>query len=111
FLMDFARDLLAQAKGMRRRDLVASSKVYLDKVRGTEDKKVSQALEKLGGDWSGGPAAGPPAQLQLQLQPLGDGKLVAGTIAKIRGIVQNVGTVPAPRLAAGLETRHPVFGA
>src|SRR4029078_8898001 len=58
FLIDFARDLLAQAKTSRRRDLVQGSKAFLDKVRAAEDKKVSQALEKQGVDWSGGPAAG-----------------------------------------------------
>ena len=58
FLIDFARDLLAQAKNGRRRDLVLGSKAYLDKVRAAEDKKVSQALEKLGVDWTAGPATG-----------------------------------------------------
>ena len=58
FLMEFARDLLAQSKGVRRRELVTASKAYLDKVRATEDKKLSAALEKLGVDWSAGPAAG-----------------------------------------------------
>ena len=37
------------------------SKAYLDKVRAAEDKKVSQALEKQGVDWTAGPAnAGDP---------------------------------------------------
>ena len=31
-----------------------ASKAFLDKVRAAEDKKVSQALEKLGVDWSAG---------------------------------------------------------
>src|SRR5688572_2927373 len=68
FLIDFARDLLAQAKSPRRRDLVLGSKAYLDKVRAAEDKKVSQALEKQGVDWSLGPAGGGEPQLQLTLQ-------------------------------------------
>ena len=56
FLIDFARDLLAQAKAGRRRDLVHASKAYLDKVRANGGQEgVSEALEKLGVDWSAGP--------------------------------------------------------
>jgi carboxyl-terminal processing protease len=112
FLMEFARDLLAQAKSPRRRDLVATSKVFLDKVRAAEDKKVSAALEKLGVDWTAGPATGPAPQLQLTLQAAGtsgDVKLVAGTVAKIRGVVRNVGGAPAYRVRAVLESDNALF--
>ncbi len=111
FLMEFARDLLVQAKSAKRRDLVASSKVFLDKVRAAEDKKVSVALEKLGVDWALGPTTGPAPQLQMTLQPVGggDSKLVAGTVAKIRGVVKNVGTVPAYRVRALLESDNALF--
>jgi carboxyl-terminal processing protease len=110
FLMEFARDLLAQAKSPRRRELVAASKAYLDKVRATEDKKVSQALEKMGVDWSAAAnTTGPMPQLQLSLQLVGDGKLAAGNVTKIRGVVKNVGPVPAYRVRAVLESDNPIF--
>jgi carboxyl-terminal processing protease len=110
FLMDFARDLLAQSKSMRRRDLVASSKVYFDKVRAAEDRKVSQALEKLGVDWTAaGTLPATPPQLQLSMQVVGDGKLAAGAVTKIRGVVKNVGTVPAYRVRAVLDSDNPIF--
>jgi carboxyl-terminal processing protease len=117
FLMDFARDFLAQAKTIRSRELVNASKVYLDKVRANEDKKLSAALEKLGVDWSSGPA-GPAAQLQLTLQTLAgegkgeaksDAKIPAGSTAKVRGTVKNVGTTPAFRVRAVLESDNPIF--
>ena len=83
FLIDFARDLLAQAKSIRRRDLVQAAKAFLDKVRAAEDKKVSQALEKLGVDWTAGPTTGALPELQLTLQPTtGDAKIAAGTVAE-----------------------------
>src|SRR4051794_17947423 len=104
FLIDFARDLLAQAKISRRRDLVQGSKAFLDKVRATEDKKVSQALEKQGVDWAAGPTAGADPQLQLTLQPAtADAKIAAGTLTKLKGVVKNVGRVPAYRVRAVLE--------
>ncbi|HVR04230.1 MAG TPA: S41 family peptidase, partial [Polyangia bacterium] len=110
FLMDFARDLLVQAKSAKRRELVAGSKAFLDKVRAAEDKKVSLALEKLGVDWASGPPTGAAPPLQLTLQPVsGDAKLVAGTVAKIRGVVKNIGTAPAYRVRAVLESDNPLF--
>src|SRR6185295_16094280 len=102
FLMDLARDFLAQAKTARRRELLAGAKAFLDKVRQAEDKKLTQALEKLGVDWSMGPA-GAPAQLQLSLQTdKADAKVSAGETVKIRGVVKNIGSVPAFRVRAVL---------
>jgi carboxyl-terminal processing protease len=114
FLMDFARDLLAQAKSIKRRDLVTQAKVYLDKVRATEDKKVSQALEKLGVDWSAGPTSGPEPELQLSLQTVPEGKteagkIEAGTTAKLRGVVKNVGRAAAYRVRAVFDSDNPLF--
>jgi len=110
FLIDFARDLLAQAKTSRRRDLVQGSKAFLDKVRAAEDKKVSQALEKQGVDWSGGPTGGADPSLQLTLQPATtDAKITAGTTTKLKGVVKNVGRVPAYRVRAVLESDNPIF--
>src|SRR6185369_11608378 len=109
FLMDFARDFLAQAHTLRRRELVTQSKTFLDKVRANEDKKLSAALEKLGVDWASGPA-GPPAQLQLTLQPAtGEAKITAGSVAKVRGVVKNVGATPAYRVRAVLDSDNPIF--
>jgi carboxyl-terminal processing protease len=113
FLIDFARDFLAQAKSARRRELVAGSKVFLDKVRAAEDKRVALALEKLGVDWTAGAATGPAPQLQLTLQPTGGAaigsKMVAGNVVKIRGVVKNVGSTPAYRVRAVLESDNPIF--
>ena len=110
FLIDFARDLLAQAKSPRRRDLVLGSKAYLEKVRAAEDKKVQQALEKQGVDWSLGPAAGGEPQLQLTLQSVStEAKIAAGSLSKLRGVVKNVGRTPAYRVRAVLDSDNPIF--
>ncbi|HEY2900888.1 MAG TPA: MXAN_5808 family serine peptidase [Polyangia bacterium] len=111
FLMDFARDLLAQAKTMKRRELVQGSKTFLDKVKTAEDHKVSQALEKLGVDWSQSPTStGPSPQLQLALQTVGDAaKVAAGSVVKVRGTVKNTGSSTAYRVRALLESDNPIF--
>ena len=109
--MDFARDLLAQAKTSKRRDLVQRSKAFLDKVRAAEDKKVSQALEKLGVDWSAGPATGRRAAAAADAAAgrRGDAKIAAGTPSQARGVVKNVGHTPAYRVRAVLESDNPIF--
>ena len=111
FLIDFARDLLAQAKTGRRRDLVQASKVYLDKVRAAEDKKVSQALEKLGVDWTAGPATG--ARPAAAAHPAaGQPPTRRSRRARWRscaGVVKNVGRAPAYRVRAVLDSDNPIF--
>jgi carboxyl-terminal processing protease len=121
FLIEFARDFLAQAKSSRRRELLAGAKPFLEKVRLTEDKKLAQALEKLGVDWTAGPTgaspsqataagSGTPSQLQLSLQTdKPDVKVAAGENVKIRGTVKNTGTTSVFRVRAVLESDSPIF--
>ncbi len=110
FLIDFARDFLAQAKSSRRRELVTQSRAFLDKVRADEDKKVAQALEKLGVDWSVGPASSAPGQLAATLAPIGgDGHVAAGQSVKIRGTVKNLGSQTVHRVHAVLKSDNGLF--
>ena len=78
FPMEFARDLLAQTKSASRRgDAAGRRRRFFDKVRADEDKKLAQALEKLGVDWSPGPANPAAGQVQVTLStPGADGKVV-----------------------------------
>jgi carboxyl-terminal processing protease len=111
FLMEFARDFLAQAKGIRRHELLAAAKPFLDKVHAAEDKKLSQALEKLGVDWSMAPvtAGAPQLALTLDMDKRAEAKVAAGTNVKIHGLVKNVGSAIAYRVRASLESDSPVF--
>jgi carboxyl-terminal processing protease len=109
FLMEFARDFLVQAKTIRRREAVQQAKAFLDKARAVEDKRVSQALEKLGVDWSAGPTTGAEPDLQLTLQTIGDAKIAAGSTAKLRGLVRNTGRSPAYRVRAVFDSDNPLF--
>jgi carboxyl-terminal processing protease len=110
FPMEFARDLLANTKAARRREMLQGAKSYLDKVRAEEDKKLSQALEKLGVDWTQGPANPPAGQVQVTLStPSANNKVVAGETVKIRGTVKNVGSAPVYRVHALLASENPYF--
>lgn len=111
FLIEFARDFLVQAKGMRRSELMAAAHPFLEKVRLAEDKKVGQALEKLGVDWSNGPLVGSVASdLRLTLAS-GDKnqKIAAGETVKVIGQVKNFGTTAAYRVRAVLQSDNGVF--
>ena len=68
-------------------------------IRAAEDKKVSAALEKMGVDWSMGPATGAAPQLQMTLQPVGqpagaDAKLVFTFLPPERGALPPAATEP-----------------
>lgn len=110
FQIDFARDLLAQTRSMKRAEMVTQSKAYFDKVRADEDKKVAAALEKLGVDWSLGPGTTTPGQLQVTLAPVGgDSKVAAGSSVKVRGTVKNVGSSTVHRARAVLKSDNLLF--
>jgi carboxyl-terminal processing protease len=107
--IEFARDLLAQAKSARRQDLVAQSKQFLDKARADQDRKLSAALEKLGVDWSQGPASS-EGDIQASLALVGsETKVGAGQSIKIRGSVKNTGTTTVYRVRAVLRSDNLLF--
>jgi carboxyl-terminal processing protease len=107
--VEFARDLIAQAKSARRQDLVAQAKSFLDKARAEQDRKLSAALEKLGVDWSPGPAT-IEGTVETALALVGGvGKAAAGQTIKIRGTVKNVGTTTVHRVRAVLRSDNLLF--
>ena len=107
--IELARDLIAQAKSGRRQDLVAQSKQFLDKARAEQDRKLSQALEKLGVDWSSGPASS-EGGVETALALVGsESKAAAGQTIKIRGTVKNLGTTTVYRVRAVLRSDNLLF--
>ncbi|HJX62855.1 MAG TPA: MXAN_5808 family serine peptidase, partial [Polyangia bacterium] len=110
FPITLARDLLAQARTPRRLDLVNSSKALFDKVRADEDRRLSVALEKLGVDWSTGPANQGPGEIQVTLAAVaGEAQVKAGNTIKIRGTAKNVGSSTVYRVRAVLKSDNPLF--
>jgi len=109
FPITLARDLLAQARTVRRQDLVNSSKALFDKVRAEEDRRLSAALEKLGVDWSAGPANQGAGEIQVTLAATAEAQVKAGNTIKIRGTVKNVGATTVYRVRAVLKSDNPLF--
>jgi carboxyl-terminal processing protease len=107
--VEFARDLVAQAKSARRQDLIALSKPFLDKVRAEQDRKLVAALEKLGVDWSSAPTPS-DGTVETSLALVGNGgKVAAGQTVKIRGTVKNVGGTTVYRVRAVLRSDNLLF--
>ncbi len=107
--IELARDLVAQAKSPRREELLVQSKQFIDKARAEQDKKLSLALEKLGVDWSQGPASS-EGDVQATLALLGgDAKVGAGQAIKIRGTVKNTGATTVYRVRAVLHSDNLLF--
>ncbi len=108
FPIEFARDFLAQSKGIRRQELVAQAKSFLDKARVEQDRKLSAALEKLGVDWSNGTSTDGELQTSLSLHGA-EGKVQAGQSIKVRGTVKNTGANTVYRVRAVLRSDNLLF--
>ena len=106
--IELARDFLAQAKSVRRQDLVAQSRSFLEKARAEQDHKLSAALEKLGVDWSNGSSTDGEIQTSLSLHGA-EGKVQAGQPIKIRGTVKNTGNSTVYRVRAVLRSDNLLF--
>ncbi|MEO6953360.1 MAG: MXAN_5808 family serine peptidase [Polyangia bacterium] len=129
FEIQFARDLVSQAKGWHRREVLASSKPFFQKREQEQQAHVVDALKKIGVDWTSinsgatpaGDASGKPAGEPNLVASISTDKpkneVKAGEVIKLTTKVTNKGTGPAGQLRAMLkgddglfEGREFVFG-
>ena len=109
FPIEVARDFVAQAKSIRRSEGLQQGKAFFDKARVAEDKHLSVALEKLGVDWSQGPADA-TGEVEMTLGTVPEGaKIAAGETVKIRGTVKNTGKTTVYRTRALLRSDNLLF--
>jgi carboxyl-terminal processing protease len=109
FPIELARDFIAQVKTTRRSEALAQSRAFFDKARAVEDKRLTQALEKLGVDWSASPSE-MSGEVHMQLATLPEGgKTAAGETVKIRGTVKNTGKNTVYRVRALLRSDNLLF--
>jgi len=91
--VQFAREVLLNADGARRADVVAAAGTVVARRREAEEATIREAFKALGVDWSAGPLPADPAvSLSLDLGP--DGRLVAGQEEDITISATNRGTEP-----------------
>jgi carboxyl-terminal processing protease len=83
FQIRLARDLLAQAKGWRRSQILAGAGSLFSKVQSAEDKRIQDALRKLGVDWT----RVPPEPTALAANAVSPAQLPAGQKPKLDVVV------------------------
>ncbi len=107
--INFARDLLVQAKGWKRHEVLASSRAFLDGKIAEEQNKIATELKKLGVDWS--PAdAGQKAEIAAQLTTDKAGnKVAAGDVITLKATVTNRGPGVAGQVRAITKCDDPLL--
>jgi len=105
--IQFARDLVSQAKGWKRRDVLASSKGYFDKRVQEEQGRLAEALKKMGVDWTAvGPGPVPTLTASLSTDKP-DNSIVAGGTLTFKASVTNKGPGVAGQVRAQLKSDDP----
>ncbi len=97
--VQLAREVLLNAEGSRRADVVAAAATVVERRRGGEAETIREAFDELGVDWTAGEQ---PAQPQLKVTvDLGeDGKLVAGQEEDVTLMLTNMGDQPVYQVMA-----------
>jgi len=110
FEIDFARDVVASTTSSSRPQLVRAIKQLVAKRRAAEDKKLADALSKLGIDWAAPPAnQNEPARLEVSVAATPGEAVKAGDTVTLTGTVKNTGTGPAWRVEARVHADDPYF--
>ncbi|MGZ3405689.1 MAG: MXAN_5808 family serine peptidase, partial [Polyangia bacterium] len=107
--VDFARDLVSQAKGWKRREVLSSSKAFFDKKLADEQARIVEALKKLGIDWTpvGGGAA--PTLVGTISTDKPQNAVAAGETIKFTAKITNKGPGMAGQVRATLKGDDPFF--
>ncbi len=103
FEVTFAREFLLAAPKLRRDEQLKAGKNYVAEKRQAEEKRIADAINTLGVDWSAGET---PKNLHLvsSLKPTPDKKIVAGESVPLELTVENKGAEPVKRLRAWIES-------
>lgn len=109
FLLEFGRRILAQTDARGRRELLSGAKNIIAAVAETEMKEASDALRKLGVDWTDG-TPNKPAQITSEVTTNAKSNTVrAGEPLALTVKVKNVGDEPIYRLRAETKSDFQLF--
>jgi carboxyl-terminal processing protease len=107
--ISFARDLVAQAKGWRRREVLASSKPFFEKKAAEEQAHLVESLKKLGVDWSAASGDGKPQLTGTITTDKASNEVAAGDTVHIKASVTNKGTATAGMVRGQLKGDDPLL--
>jgi carboxyl-terminal processing protease len=113
FVLDFeielARDLVASTTANQRTTMLETARSLMAQRRAMAEKKLVEALAKLGVNWAAPPSrAEPAARLEARIST-DKPRYQAGEIATVTGTVTNRGTGPAYRVNARIKADDPAF--
>jgi carboxyl-terminal processing protease len=97
--VQLAREVLLNAQGARRADVVAAAATVVQRRRQAEAETVREAFEALGVDWSAGEQPEEP-RLELRFDLGDDGMLVAGQEENVTVEITNNGSQPVHQVMA-----------
>jgi carboxyl-terminal processing protease len=107
--VDFARDLVAQAKGWKRREVLSSSKSFFDKKLAEEQTRIVEALKKLGVDWTPVDGGAAPSLVGAMTTDRPQNEVAAGDTIKFTAKITNKGPGMAGQVRATLKGDDPFF--
>ncbi|HEY2746225.1 MAG TPA: MXAN_5808 family serine peptidase [Polyangia bacterium] len=107
--VDFARDLVSQAKGWKRREVLSSSKPFFDKKLAEEQARIVDSLKKLGIDWTPVGAGPAPTLVGTVSTDRPQNEVAAGETIKFTAKITNKGPGMAGQVRATLKGDDPFF--
>jgi carboxyl-terminal processing protease len=107
--IQFARDLVAQAHGWKRREVLASAKPFFDKKVAAEDARTVEALKKLGVDWAPVGPGETPSLVGSVTTDRPQSEVMAGDIVKFKATLTNKGPGTAGQVRAQLKGNDFLF--
>ena len=97
--IQLAREVLLNAEGSRRADVVASAATVVGRRRDAESATIAEAFDALGVDWTPGVQPEQPS-LEFRIDLGEDGKLTAGQEEDVTLELTNTGTEPVYQVMA-----------
>lgn len=110
FDIQYARDLLASVHGWKRHEVIASAKDFFSRKQGEEVARLTEALRKLGVDWTPVGPQQAPAKLVAKItsdKPGNEAK--AGETMRLTATVTNQGAGVAGQVRAQLKSDFFLF--
>jgi carboxyl-terminal processing protease len=107
--IQFARDMVAQAHGWKRREVLAGSKPFFDKKVAAEDTRTGDALKKLGVDWTPVGQGVAPQLVATISDDHPNHEVMAGETVKLKATITNKGQGVAGQVRAQLKGNDFLF--
>jgi carboxyl-terminal processing protease len=108
FFVTVAKDILSGSNSSSRKEILNQVQGEVQKVSGSEEKKIEEKWRKVGVDWSIGDKVSGAPKISVKITP-SHIKVKSGEKLHVRADVENTGTMPLYRLRAVTKSDNPAF--